>query len=86
VFAANLWPLPSSGNDPRRALETTKIHSAMGLAHGLIDVRPFRAPQHMLSTAALIGGGLDPGGETRPGRDPTGVSFGALAPRSMTRP
>jgi predicted ATPase with chaperone activity len=26
------------------ALETTKIYSAMGLAHGLIDTRPFRAP------------------------------------------
>jgi magnesium chelatase family protein len=28
------------------ALETTKIYSAMGLAHGLIDTRPFRAPHH----------------------------------------
>jgi len=25
------------------ALETTKVYSAMGLAHGLIDTRPFRA-------------------------------------------
>ncbi len=38
------------------ALETTKIYSAMGLAHGLIDTRPFRAPPHTISTAALIGG------------------------------
>jgi magnesium chelatase family protein len=45
------------------ALETTKIYSAMGLAHGLIDTRPFRAPHHTISTAALIGGGSLP----RPG-------------------
>jgi hypothetical protein len=45
------------------ALETTKIYSAMGLAHGLIDTRPFRAPHHTISTAALIGGGSSP----RPG-------------------
>ena len=45
------------------ALETTKIYSAMGLAHGLIDTRPFRAPHHTISTAALIGGGSAP----RPG-------------------
>ncbi len=45
------------------ALETTKIYSAMGLAHGLIDTRPFRAPHHTISTAALIGGGSPP----RPG-------------------
>ena len=45
------------------ALETTTIYSAMGLAHGLIDTRPFRAPHHTISTAALIGGGSSP----RPG-------------------
>jgi magnesium chelatase family protein len=45
------------------ALETTKIYSALGLAQGLIDIRPFRAPHHTISPAALIGGGSPP----RPG-------------------
>ncbi len=45
------------------ALETTKVYSAMGLAHGLIDTRPFRAPHHTIFPAALIGGGSTP----RPG-------------------
>ena len=45
------------------ALETTKVYSALGLAHGLIDDRPFRAPHHTISTAALLGGGAPP----RPG-------------------
>ena len=45
------------------ALETTKIYSALGLANGLIDTRPFRAPHHTISSAALIGGGSTP----RPG-------------------
>jgi magnesium chelatase family protein len=45
------------------ALETTKIHSAMGLIsskNGLILERPFRAPHHTISDAALIGGGTHP--------------------------
>jgi len=45
------------------ALETTKIYSAIGLADGLVDERPFRAPHHTVSTAALLGGGSVP----RPG-------------------
>jgi magnesium chelatase family protein len=45
------------------ALETTKVYSAMGLADGLVSDRPFRAPHHTVSTAALIGGGSQP----RPG-------------------
>src|SRR5215475_11289211 len=45
------------------ALETTKIYSALGLANGLFDTRPFRAPHHTISSAALIGGGSTP----RPG-------------------
>jgi magnesium chelatase family protein len=45
------------------ALETTKVYSALGLADGLIETRPFRAPHHTISTAALIGGGSSP----RPG-------------------
>jgi magnesium chelatase family protein len=46
------------------ALETTKVYSAVGLApHGLIHERPFRAPHHTITTAALVGGGSPP----RPG-------------------
>lgn len=45
------------------ALETTKIHSVAGKigAHrGLITSRPFRAPHHLTSQVALIGGGQYP--------------------------
>jgi magnesium chelatase family protein len=48
------------------ALETTKIHSVAGVLEpgaGLVGVRPFRAPQHTISDAGLIGGGMIP----RPG-------------------
>ncbi len=42
------------------ALEITKIHSITGAlrgADGIIAERPFRAPHHSASTAALVGGG-----------------------------
>ena len=45
------------------ALETTKIHSVMGLlgAHqGLVTRKPFRTPHHTISDAGLIGGGTFP--------------------------
>lgn len=45
------------------ALETTKIHSIMGLLSAkqpLITQRPFRAPHHTSSAVALIGGGPAP--------------------------
>ena len=45
------------------ALETTKIHSVagkLGTTHGLMSQRPFRAPHHMASPMALIGGGNSP--------------------------
>jgi magnesium chelatase family protein len=46
------------------ALEITKIYSVSGLLrHGLIKERPFRAPHHTASSAALVGGGRVP----RPG-------------------
>ncbi len=42
------------------ALETTKVYSACGLGGGLVEERPFRAPHHTISTAALLGGGTTP--------------------------
>jgi magnesium chelatase family protein len=48
------------------ALDVTSIHSVVGLlpaGGGLITDRPFRAPHHTISNAALIGGGSQP----RPG-------------------
>jgi magnesium chelatase family protein len=48
------------------ALEATAVHSAAGLVPpggALLPARPFRAPHHTVSTAALIGGGPQP----RPG-------------------
>ena len=45
--------------DAEEALEVTKIHSAAGLAvcGRLVQERPFRAPHHTASAAALVGGG-----------------------------
>jgi magnesium chelatase family protein len=45
--------------DSEEAIEVTKIHSAAGQAvHGrLVRNRPFRAPHHTASSAALVGGG-----------------------------
>src|SRR5262249_12593113 len=48
------------------ALEVTAIHSVAGLLRpgsGLQTCRPFRAPHHTISDAALVGGGSQP----RPG-------------------
>jgi magnesium chelatase family protein len=48
------------------ALEVTAIHSVAGLLlpnSGLVTERPFRAPHHTISDAALVGGGSIP----RPG-------------------
>jgi magnesium chelatase family protein len=45
------------------SLETTKIHSVMGLipsGSSLIVTRPFRNPHHTISDAGLIGGGKIP--------------------------
>ena len=45
------------------ALETTKIHSVagkLGTQRGLMSHRPFRAPHHLASPVALIGGGQNP--------------------------
>jgi magnesium chelatase family protein len=56
--------LPPLGFD--EALEVTAVHSVAGLlppGTGLLADRPFRAPHHTISNAALIGGGSQP----RPG-------------------
>lgn len=48
------------------ALETTKIHSVAGILPpdtAIVSTRPFRAPHHTISDAALVGGGAVP----RPG-------------------
>jgi len=44
------------------ALETTKIHSVMGILNGqaIIATRPFRSPHHTISDAGLVGGGTVP--------------------------
>jgi magnesium chelatase family protein len=45
------------------SLETTKIHSVMGLIpadSALVVTRPFRSPHHTISDAGLIGGGQIP--------------------------
>jgi len=51
---------------PAEALEVTRIHSAAGepVRGRLVGHRPFRAPHHTASTAALVGGGS---GRARPG-------------------
>ena len=52
--------------DVDAAIEVTAIHSIAGLlapGAGLIRIRPFRAPHHTISDAALVGGGSQP----RPG-------------------
>jgi magnesium chelatase family protein len=44
------------------SLETTKIHSVSGLLakeEALVTTRPFRAPHHTISDAALVGGGMN---------------------------
>ena len=43
--------------------DVTSVYSAVGLSDGLMYYRPFRAPHHTISVAALVGGGSAP----RPG-------------------
>src|SRR5687767_12855077 len=45
------------------ALETTKVHSIVGLlspGEGLVTERPFRSPHHTVSDAGLLGGNVNP--------------------------
>lgn len=47
----------------QEALETTEIHSVMGLTsreRPLIDIRPFRSPHHTVSPMGMAGGGSNP--------------------------
>jgi magnesium chelatase family protein len=44
-------------------ISVTRVYSALGLSDGLVTERPFRAPHHTISAAALTGGGTSP----RPG-------------------
>src|SRR5439155_26664090 len=59
TMLARRLPTILSPLDADEALEVTRIHSAAGHAprHGLARRRPFRAPHHTASTAALVGGG-----------------------------
>jgi magnesium chelatase family protein len=45
------------------ALETTKVHSIVGLlvpGQALVTCRPFRSPHHTVSDAGLLGGNMNP--------------------------
>ncbi|MBN1868954.1 MAG: ATP-binding protein [Candidatus Omnitrophica bacterium] len=45
------------------SLETTKIHSVMGLLgnqQGIVSRRPFRSPHHTTSDVAIVGDGSIP--------------------------
>lgn len=47
----------------KEALETTEVHSVMGLTsrkNPLVTLRPFRSPHHTLSAVAMAGGGSNP--------------------------
>jgi len=51
------------------SLETTKIHSVMGLLdpdQALVTHKPFRSPHHTISDAGLIGGAPFPAGGSEP--------------------
>jgi len=47
--------LPQMSRDEQIAV--TRAYSAVGLSDGLVAQRPFRAPHHTISAAALVGGG-----------------------------
>src|SRR5947208_8650905 len=66
TMLARRLPTILSPPEDDEALEVTRIHSAAGHAprRGLARRRPFRAPHHTASTAALVGGGSN---RLRPG-------------------
>ncbi len=57
--ACNLLPEPTG----HEQIEMTKIHSLFGDSNQIINHKPFRAPHHTASAAAIIGGGF----QTTPG-------------------
>ena len=66
------------------SLETTKIHSIAGKpgsTRGLMTHRPFRAPHHLASQVALIGGGTNPSRAKSPSPT-TASSFSTNCPNS----
>jgi magnesium chelatase family protein len=60
TMLARRIPTVLPGMTQDEALEATKIYSSVGLATGLIQQRPFRAPHHSTTMAALLGGGSPP--------------------------
>ncbi len=62
TMLAKRLPTVLSDMSLAEALETTKIHSVMGLLDGqpLLATRPFRSPHHTISDAGLVGGGTLP--------------------------
>src|SRR5450755_2107444 len=64
------------------ALETTKIHSIVGLlasGQALVTRRPFRAPHHTASDAGLLGGNINPTPEGNLARAPRRFVSGRVA-------
>ena len=59
TMAARRLPTILPPLSTEEALEVTAIHSIAGLVpgSGLVTTRPFRAPHHTVSPAALVGGG-----------------------------
>jgi magnesium chelatase family protein len=53
----SLLPRMSKGEQ----IEVTRVYSAIGLSDGLVTERPFRAPHHTISAAALAGASSRPG-------------------------
>ena len=63
TMLARRLPLILPPLQPCEAVEVTKVHSVAGLlgsGTGLLRHRPFRAPHHTASAAALVGGGQQP--------------------------
>lgn len=63
TMLARRLPLILPALEPSEAVDVTKVHSIAGLLGtevGLLSQRPFRAPHHTASAAALVGGGSQP--------------------------
>ncbi len=63
TMLAKRIPTILPGMSFEEAIETTKVHSVMGLLEpnkALVTHKPFRSPHHTISDAGLIGGGTIP--------------------------